>query len=334
MVSEAPASDAAGSASGPGHRLRAARESRHLSREDIAAQLRLDVRIIEALERDDYQALPSPVFVRGYLRNCATLLGMDATELLGEGGPVVRPEVSARPGWSAARRPMRLPRIPWRVLGVLLLIGILGAAFAAWGPALVNRFRGSTPAADEEAEHRLRLPGQTSSPEDEASPSLLPDDPPATDESDGSPGAKNGLSVEPPANEVAAIQMPTVLSPPAEAREEEGLLVTDEVSATEPPLDEVAAAAVPVLPADAPAATLTVELKFQQDSWVEMEGADGKRLLFGLMKSGQNQRIEGQPPVSVVLGNSPGVEIMVDGKPFDPSRHSHGGVSRFRLERD
>jgi cytoskeleton protein RodZ len=328
MASDVPPSEGTGSTAGPGHRLRAVRESRHLSREDVAAQLRLDVWIIEALERDDYTALPSPVFVRGYLRNCAALLGVDATELLAESSALVRPEISPRPRRRTARRPVRLPRIPWRAVGILLLIGMIGAALAAWGPGLLNRFR-ERPQAEEESAHRLMLPGQTEVPEDEISPGIQRDELPRLGGQDAIPEAKNSLSVEPPLDEAEA-------TGPLEAQRE-ATRVTDSIAPLELPLDEVAAAAVPATPetpAEAPARTLRIELRFREDSWVEMEAADGKRLLYGLMKGGQDRRVEGQPPVTVVLGNAEGVEITVDGRLLDGSRYRRGGVSRFKLEQD
>jgi cytoskeleton protein RodZ len=328
MASEVPPSEGTGSSGGPGHRLRAVRESKHLSREDVAAQLRLDVRIIEALERDDYEALPSPVFIRGYLRNCATLLGVDATELLAESSVLVRPEISPRPRWRTARQPVRLPRIPWRAVGILLLIGIFGAGLAAWGPGLVNRFR-EPPQADEDSAHRLMLPGQIEVPEDEISPGIQRDELPRLDERDEIPEAKNSTSAEPPLDQAQATE-------PLEAQRE-ATRVTDSTAPRELPLDEVAAAAVPTMletPAEAPARALRIELRFRDDSWVEMKAADGKRLLYGLMKSGQNRRVEGQPPVSVVLGNAEGVEITVDGRLLDEARYKRGGVSRFQLEQD
>jgi cytoskeleton protein RodZ len=328
MASDVPPSEGTGSTGGPGHRLRAVRESRHLSREDVAAQLRLDVRIIEALERDDYAALPSPVFVRGYLRNCATLLGVDATELLAESSALVRPAISPRPRRRTARRSVRLPRIPWRAVGILLLIGMIGAALAAWGPGLLNRFR-ERPQAEEESAHRLMLPGQTEAPEDEISPAIQRDELPRLDGQDAIPEAKNSASIAPPLDEAQA-------TGPLEAQRE-ATRVTDSSSPLELPLDEVAAAAVPAAletPAEAPASALRIELTFREDSWVEMEAADGKRLLYGLMKGGQSRRVEGQPPVSVVLGNAEGVEITVDGKLLDASRYKRGGVSRFKLEQD
>ncbi len=58
--------------------LRAVREARGLSLEDMADTTRIAVRHLTALERDDWGALPSATFVRGYVREVCKLLGLDA----------------------------------------------------------------------------------------------------------------------------------------------------------------------------------------------------------------------------------------------------------------
>ncbi len=65
-----------------GAQLRAMREVKGLSVSDVAAQIRLAPRQIEALEADDMANLPELAFVRGFVRSYAKLLGMDAQPLL------------------------------------------------------------------------------------------------------------------------------------------------------------------------------------------------------------------------------------------------------------
>jgi cytoskeletal protein RodZ len=67
-----------------GQRLSRAREARKLGIEKVADALHLDVRTVKALERDDHAALPSPIFVKGYLRGYAALVGLPADELVSE----------------------------------------------------------------------------------------------------------------------------------------------------------------------------------------------------------------------------------------------------------
>jgi cytoskeletal protein RodZ len=67
-----------------GARLRRAREERGLSVESLAARTRISSRILHAVERDDFSAIPSGIFVRGYLRACARELGLDPEEVIAE----------------------------------------------------------------------------------------------------------------------------------------------------------------------------------------------------------------------------------------------------------
>ena len=66
----------------PGLLLAAAREGCALSVADVARQLKLSPWQVEALEADDYRRLPGVVFVRGFIRNYARLVKLDAASLL------------------------------------------------------------------------------------------------------------------------------------------------------------------------------------------------------------------------------------------------------------
>ncbi|MFN6961162.1 MAG: helix-turn-helix domain-containing protein, partial [Rhodocyclaceae bacterium] len=65
-----------------GAQLRAAREAAHLTYDDVARALKFSPRQIAALEADDYAALPGATIVRGFVRNYARLLKLDAAPLL------------------------------------------------------------------------------------------------------------------------------------------------------------------------------------------------------------------------------------------------------------
>ncbi|MCA1798535.1 MAG: DUF4115 domain-containing protein [Xanthomonadaceae bacterium] len=69
---------------GPGYRLREARDRRGLSVGEVARSLKLDAKVIAALEGDDYAALPAPIFVKGYLAQYCKLLGLPADECIAE----------------------------------------------------------------------------------------------------------------------------------------------------------------------------------------------------------------------------------------------------------
>src|SRR5688572_18534702 len=64
-----------------GERLRAAREEKGITREDIAAQTRIPRRHLESLENSDWERLPAPTYTIGFARSYATAVGVDRTEI-------------------------------------------------------------------------------------------------------------------------------------------------------------------------------------------------------------------------------------------------------------
>lgn len=66
----------------PGAQLAVVRKAKGYTIEYIANKLHLRMRLVEALEADDYKKLPSAVFVQGYLRAYAKLVDLNAEPLL------------------------------------------------------------------------------------------------------------------------------------------------------------------------------------------------------------------------------------------------------------
>ena len=67
-----------------GARLAAARKKCELEIGVVANELNLDASIIAALENDDTAALPAAIFVKGYLRNYARLVGLPEDEMVSD----------------------------------------------------------------------------------------------------------------------------------------------------------------------------------------------------------------------------------------------------------
>lgn len=61
--------------------LRTLREQKSLSLGEVSERLKLPVRQIEALETGNYEELPEPVFVRGFVRSYASFLDADEEQL-------------------------------------------------------------------------------------------------------------------------------------------------------------------------------------------------------------------------------------------------------------
>lgn len=119
-----------------GQRLRQERESRNTPLEDISRTTQIGLRYLEALERDEFEALPGPLaFGKLYIRAYARILGFDPQPLIAEydeerfrrirearaagtlapfekvdDAPVLRP--SAAPGASEEHPPVEGPAAP------------------------------------------------------------------------------------------------------------------------------------------------------------------------------------------------------------------------------
>lgn len=65
-----------------GEQLRAARERQALELLTVARALRIPLKTLDALERGDFASLPADVYVRGFLKQYATVLGLDPVPLL------------------------------------------------------------------------------------------------------------------------------------------------------------------------------------------------------------------------------------------------------------
>lgn len=140
-----------------GQLLREAREARGLSVFEVAQSLKFGVRQIEALEADNYAALPpGTTFLRGFVRGYAKLLKLDPLpllELLDGRAPSALPEVRAPQNMGVAATPVVAGR---RSSSPMLIgaavIAIVAAGLAAWhfasapAPTAPTRGAGQPPA--------------------------------------------------------------------------------------------------------------------------------------------------------------------------------------------
>ena len=64
-----------------GGRLRRARERRGLSLHDAADQTKLSMKVLRAIERNDFDSLPPGMYRKAYIRTLAAEVGLDPTEI-------------------------------------------------------------------------------------------------------------------------------------------------------------------------------------------------------------------------------------------------------------
>ncbi|CAN7501798.1 helix-turn-helix domain-containing protein [Variovorax sp. LjRoot290] len=285
-----------------GDMLREAREAHGLHIDMVAAALKVSTQKLAALEADDIDALPDPVFARALAASVCRALRIDPA-------PVLAKLPGAQPaGLAEADRTISkslrsaAPRSggvggsngqPSRALLIVVLLLLIGAAVLFWLPQSVF---------DRIGESISRLTAASNN--IEASPS--------TERS----AVVSGTVVEavPPAAPVAAAAAPAApIIPPA--------------AAPAAPAAQTAAAA----PAVAGASLIVFVAR--EDSWVTVNEGNGKSLLRRTVQAGETVGVTGAPPLSVVVGRASGIEVQVRGKAFDlaPLTRS-GGVARFEVK--
>ena len=98
------------------------------------------------------------------------------------------------------------------------------------------------------------------------------------------------------------------------------------------------AAAVSAATPDAAASTageIDAVFTFSADSWTEVYDATGRRLLYGLSSGPATRKLEGVPPLSVMLGNASSVSIEVAGRAASISRFVRSDhTARFLIAAD
>ena len=116
----------------PGAQLAAARLLKGLSPEYVASKLHLRVQMIESLEADDYEKMPEPVFIKGYLRAYAILLDMPSDPLLATFNRLYLPERKLEKAlWQGRRETNKAEHAVRWLTGIFALV-VLGAVAVWW----------------------------------------------------------------------------------------------------------------------------------------------------------------------------------------------------------
>lgn len=349
----------------PGARLAEARAALKLSAGDVARQLKLSVAQVEALEGGQFDSLPGPVFVRGFIRNYARLVKLDPDELLRTSAHSL-PQQAPRPEVPLSQdipfpsgRPRRWRKYFW-LAAVLIAAAATYEFFVSTEETVVTTHPIDVapppllPKALKDAEPRVPH---------EAPPTMAAVPSAGTIAANGkapatAPGGESGAgAIENPAPEAA----PAEAAPePATAKVTAPIPAREEVATTAPvpervettasapeqaPAPSVAPPTVQVAPAGTPSPAepadtssmakpeeRQVTLEFEDESWVEVRDRDGKLLLYQLNQPGTSQVVRGLPPLSFVIGNAHGVRLTYDDRPVDLEQHTKTDVARLTLE--
>ncbi len=112
-----------------GEVLRQTREAKFYTLDEIEKATKIRKELLQALEEDDWEKLPPPTFVQGFIKNYGKFLGLDQNKLLA----IFRREFSDKKNppkvmeaWSNPVDKKRLRLTPARVLSTVI-VGIVAA---------------------------------------------------------------------------------------------------------------------------------------------------------------------------------------------------------------
>ena len=75
----------------------------------------------------------------------------------------------------------------------------------------------------------------------------------------------------------------------------------------------------------------TIEMNFNDESWVEIYDGEGEKIAFGVKKAGYLMTVTGKPPFSVVLGKHNVVSVTLNGEKVDISAFPKNRLAKFTL---
>lgn len=137
----------------PGAKLRAAREAQGLSIQDVATRTRIAQRQLEAVERDDYAALPGIPYAVGFARAYARAVDVNEVEIAADVRRAVHNSDMGANRYEAYE-PVDPKRVPSRALAwtAAIIVLLLVAGFTLW------RTQYMTPPTSEEIAQEQKAP--------------------------------------------------------------------------------------------------------------------------------------------------------------------------------
>lgn len=328
-LNEAQAGDAA--MLGVGATLRAARERRGWSIQDVAQQLRIRPPVLEAMEAGRFEKLPNGAYALGFVRSYADFLGLDRDQIARR----VKEEAAALNARTELvfPKPLTESRMPSAVVLMVSLVLAVGG-YGLWYYHSANvrlappRVEAVPPRLAAQAEAPKPSPRDAAAATVEETPAApaagevtgtASAAPAAAAPSSEAAGASNGA---PPGAEPAAASPGASAAPAAP---------TMSAPAGEPASQPAQVAALPANPA--PAATASeakpapvpkeygeadgarIVLKATADSWVQVRDHGGAIIFSRILRPGDSYAAPNRPGLVMATGSAGALDILVDGKP-------------------
>jgi len=301
----------------------AARNAKNLTQKEVSSHLRLSVKQINALESDDFASLPQPMITRGFIRNYARMLEIDADPLL-ENYRVHTPEVvpnALAVQTSISRAMLSKSSQPWLkyILGVIFILLLVLAWFF---------YAGFMPKPTNDSVEKM---GETVS--ESAVPVVIPLPEIALPAAERMPeviDTANTASVNEATGTAIEATLPNVVQTPQKV---EVKPIDNRSTTVTTPNQVVTHTAQSTLKAgNSNAVIKNVSMSVSEQTWVRVTDKSGAIVYEKLLAANSTDGFDGLPPFNLLIGNAKGTAVTLSGKPVDLTSATKNNIARITLE--
>ena len=298
-----------------GDRLANTRKEKELSVNQVAREIKIEPRVIEMIENNDFESIGAPVFVKGYLRQYSELVGLDpeliiekynAINSIEDSPPIVNDSVDQ------ISKYVLTPKIIIIAIFVILIsLGVLATVFGIFG--------NNEPVV-------IKMETETESLEPLLPPvSELPIDSSEIQMDETLEMETETESLEPLLPPVSELPIDS-----SEIQMDETLEMETETESLEPLFPSIADEFF------IEENMMNLNIIYSGLCWTEVFDANGERLFFGLGDQDREVNIIGIPPFDVMLGAADNLlEIKLEGREYNVvDSIRRGEVLRFKVVDD
>lgn len=328
----------------PGHLLREAREERGYSQKEVARDLHLTSKVIDALEESNFDIISSSLFARGYIRSYARHLGLDGQALVAEFDSIYGvPNQNKKPMAGIHQLGQQSkPGDTWvKLISIIFVIGLVVASVLWWqhqnGGSMLQRLNNVT-LSNTAADLVVESLGEDDNSSDMELLAANPSEVGATVSDDQAAATEAPVQTLDVAEIVAVKPIVTALSEAVSVSPE--MSDVSDSSALNPEIIAVPAVAqteestgAADVAALGPNEALLM-MAFDKDCWVEIKDGNGKMILSDLYASGSTIEQVVTAPIEILLGRSSGVAQMTfNGEVIDLKPHTRKDIARLTLSK-
>ncbi len=328
----------------PGHLLREAREERGYSQKEVARDLHLTSKVIDALEESNFDIISSSLFARGYIRSYARHLGLDGQALVAEFDAIYgvpNQNKKPMPGVHQLGQQSK-PGDTWvKLISIIFVIGLVVASVLWWqhqnGGSMLQRLNNVT-LSNTAADLVVESLGEDDNSSDMELLAANPSEVGTTVSDDQAAATEAPVQTLDVAEIVAVKPIVTALSEAVSVSPE--MSDVSDSSALNPEIIAVPAVAqteestgAADVAALGPNEALLM-MAFDKDCWVEIKDGNGKMILSDLYASGSTIEQVVTAPIEILLGRSSGVAQMTfNGEVIDLKPHTRKDIARLTLSK-